>query len=95
MCVEEVQGAHSLAHDLRRDVDHVGVAHAPPVHHVGHLHPTLQLVALYLNGKDRDRRGLHIRENRLGHADQRALGQVFEQKAIPRAAKLLQLRGQR
>ncbi|XWK67192.1 hypothetical protein RBB80_27490 [Tunturiibacter gelidiferens] len=59
---EEV-GAHALGHDLRSDVDHVGVTHAPAVDNVGHLHTAVELVGLDLDREDADLRGLHIFED--------------------------------
>ena len=93
--VDQVEvGAHALAHDLRRDVDHVGVAHVAAVDDVGHLHARVEFVGLDLDGEDRDLRGLHVGEDGGGHVDERARGQVFEDEGIPRAAALGQLRGQ-
>ena len=95
--VDQVEiGPHSLAHDLRGDVDHVRVAHVAAINHVGHLHPRLQLILLHLNRKDRHLGAFHIGQHRRRHIDQRPWGQVLEQKRIPLASarrKLLPDRG--
>ena len=93
--VDEVEvGAHALAHDLRRDVDHVGVAHVAAVDDVGHLHARVELVGLHLDGEDGDLRGFHVGEDGGGHVDERARGQVFEHEGVPGAAALGQLRAE-
>src|ERR1700761_5606575 len=64
----EKVGAHTLKHDLRSDVDHVGVTHAAPIYHVRHLPAGEQLVLLDLYGEDRDLTCLHIGEHLGWHA---------------------------
>ena len=92
--VDEVEvRAHALAHDLRRDVDHVGVAHVAAVDNVGHLHAGVKFVGLHLHGKDGDLRGLHVGEDGSGHVRERARSQVFKDEGVPGAAALGQLRG--
>ena len=94
--VDEVEvGAHALAHDLRRDVDHVGVAHVAAIDDVGHLHAGVELVGLHLDGEDGDLRGFHVGEDGGGHIGERARGQIFEDEGVPGAAALGQLRGER
>ncbi len=85
--VDQVEvGAHALAHDFGRDVDHVRVAHVAAVDDVGHLHARAELIGLHLHGKDGDLRGFHVGQHGGGHVGERARGEVFEEEGVPRAA---------
>ena len=88
-----VVGAHALAHDFGRDVDHVGVAHAAAVDDVGHLHARVELVGLHLHGEDGDLRGFHVCEDGGRHVGERARGEIFEDEGVQGAAALGELGG--
>ncbi len=93
--VDEVEvGAHALAHDFRRDVDHVSVAHVAAVDDVGHLHAGVELVGLHLHGEDGDLRGFHVGEDGGGHVGERTRGEVFKNECVPGAPALGELRGE-
>ena len=87
-----VVGAHAITHDFRRDVDHVGVAHAAAIDDVGHLHARVQFVGLDLDGEDGDGGGFHVFEDCGGHVSKRARREVFEDEGVEGAAALFQLR---
>jgi hypothetical protein len=92
--VDEVEvGTHAAAHDFRGDVDHVRVAHAAAVDHVGHLHAGVKFVGLHLNGEDGYLRGFHVGEDGSGHVAKRAWREVFEDECIPGASALGKLGG--
>ena len=92
--IDEIEvGAHTLAHDFGRYVDHVSVAHATAVDDVGHLHAGVELVGLDLHGEDGDLRGLHVGEDGGGHVNERARGEVFKGEGVPLAIELGKLLG--
>ena len=90
-----VVGAHAVAHDLRRDVDHVGVTHAAAVHDIGHLHARAQFIGLHLHGENRNLGRFHILKHRGGHVCERARREVFKNEGIERASALGELGGNR
>ena len=83
--------AHAFTHDLRRDVDHVGVAHAAAVDDIGHLHAGLQLVGLDLHGEDGNLRGFHVCKDGRRHIDEGARSEVFENEGVEGASALGEL----
>ena len=88
-------GAHALGHDLRGDVDHVGVAHAAAIDDVGHLHAAVEFVRLDLDREDADLRGLHVVEDGGGEIDKRARGKGFEDEGVPGAADAIEFSDER
>ena len=64
-----------------------GVAHAPAVDDVGHLHAAAEFVGLNFDGKDADLRAFHVVEHVAGHADERARRDLFEDEGVPGAAQ--------
>jgi len=90
--VDDIEvGAHAIAHNLGRDVDHVRVAHAAAVDDVGHLHAGTQFIGLNLDGEDGDGGGFHIIEDRGGHVGKRTGREVFEDECVEGAAAFLEL----
>ncbi len=75
---------HALHHDLVINVDHVGVAHAPAIHDIGHLHARFQLVALYIHRKNADLAGLHVVGDFPRKTGERAFGDFLEDKGLER-----------
>ena len=92
--IDEVEvGAHALAHDFGRDIDHVSVAHVAAVDDVGHLHARVEFVRLHLHREDGDLRRLHVVKDRGGHVVERAGREVFEDEGVPGTAALGKLGG--
>src|SRR5271170_1396795 len=85
---EEV-GTHALGHDLRGDVDHVGMTHAATVDDVGHLHSAVEFVGLDFDGEDADLGRFHVVEDCGWEIDEGARGQGFEYEGVPGAADAL------
>ncbi len=81
-------GAHAFQHDLAIDVDHVRVAHAPPVDDARHLHARLQFVGLHPHGEDAHVAGLHVFRDLAGQAGQRARRQIFQHEGLEGTADL-------
>src|SRR4051812_6130303 len=86
--------AHSLEHDLTRDVDHVGVANVMLVHDVAHLHARPELTPLALRAKNRDLRLREIVENDFRHAHERSHRIIFHYKNGVLRADFLYFRAQ-
>src|SRR6266540_176531 len=78
--------AHAFAHDLPRDVHHVGMAHMTPIDDIGELHPRFELVRLHVHGENADVAQLHVCGNGRRQRGQRTGRDVLENEGrVPRA----------
>src|SRR5438270_7653533 len=68
---------HPLQHDLPVDIHHVCMPNPPPVYHISHLHPRLQLVRLRLHREDTYLAAFQILQNFRRQLRQRTRHQLF------------------